>query len=70
MIIMRMIVTPKNVTIVTEWGTLQKLVEPKKGEKCLRVDVEDKASLWHLHFDHLHHDGLKELEKKNMVHGL
>ena len=39
-------------------------------EKCLRVDVEDKASLWHLCFGHLHHDDLKELAKKNMVHGL
>ena len=39
-------------------------------EKCLWVDVEDKASLWHLHFYHLNHDGLKELVKKNMVHGL
>ena len=39
-------------------------------EKCLRVDVEDKASLWHLRFGHLHHGGLKELTKKNMVHGL
>lgn len=38
--------------------------------KCLRVDVEDKASLWHLRFGHLHHGGLKELAKKNMVHGL
>ncbi|KAE8671027.1 hypothetical protein F3Y22_tig00112000pilonHSYRG00251 [Hibiscus syriacus] len=39
-------------------------------EKCLRIDVEDKASLWHLRFGHLHHGGLKELAKKNMVHGL
>ena len=39
-------------------------------EKCLRVDVEDKVSLWHLPFFHLHHGGLKELAKKNMVHGL
>ncbi|GMI80153.1 hypothetical protein HRI_001684600 [Hibiscus trionum] len=39
-------------------------------EKCLRVDVEDKASLWHLRFGHLYHGGLKELAKKNMVHGL
>ena len=38
-------------------------------EKCLRVDVEDKASLWHLRFCHLHHVSLKELAKKNMVHG-
>jgi len=39
-------------------------------ETCLRVDVEDKVSLWHLRFGHLHHGGLKELVKKNMVHGL
>jgi len=39
-------------------------------EKCLRVDVEDNVSLWHLRFGHLHHGGLKELVKKNMVHGL
>jgi lipocalin len=36
----------------------------------LRVNVEDKASPWHLRFGHLHHGGLKELAKKNMVHGL
>ncbi|KAI5438647.1 hypothetical protein KIW84_024397 [Lathyrus oleraceus] len=28
-------------------------------EKCLQVSVEDKASLWHLRFGHLHHAGLK-----------
>ncbi|KAI5427463.1 hypothetical protein KIW84_032754 [Lathyrus oleraceus] len=28
-------------------------------EKCLQVNVEDKASLWHLRFGHLHHVGLK-----------
>ena len=33
MVIMRMIVTPINVTIVAEWGTLQKHVEPEKGWK-------------------------------------
>ncbi|XP_052478791.1 uncharacterized protein LOC128034094 [Gossypium raimondii] len=38
--------------------------------KCLRVDVEDKASLWHLRFGHLHYGGLNNLVKKNMVHGL
>ncbi|KAI5409891.1 hypothetical protein KIW84_055373 [Lathyrus oleraceus] len=30
-------------------------------EKCLQVNVEDKASLWHLRFGHLHHAGLKSL---------
>jgi len=39
-------------------------------EKCLQVNIEDKASLWHLRCGHLHHGGLKELSKKNMVHGL
>ncbi|GAU10379.1 hypothetical protein TSUD_422780, partial [Trifolium subterraneum] len=39
-------------------------------EKCLQVNIEDKASLWHLRFGHLHHAGLKRLAKKNMVHGL
>jgi len=39
-------------------------------EKCLQVNIEDKASLWHLRFGHLHHGGLKRLAKKNMVHGL
>ncbi|KAE8701290.1 hypothetical protein F3Y22_tig00110548pilonHSYRG00706 [Hibiscus syriacus] len=39
-------------------------------EKCLRVDVENKASSWNLRFGHLYHSGLKELAKKNMVHGL
>ncbi|KAI5430542.1 hypothetical protein KIW84_034935 [Lathyrus oleraceus] len=28
-------------------------------EKCLQVNVEDKASIWHLRFGHLHHAGLK-----------
>lgn len=39
-------------------------------EKCLQVNVEDKTSLWHLRFGHLHHGGLNKLAKKNMVHGL
>ena len=39
-------------------------------EKCLRVDIEDKALLWHMRFGHLHYDGLRELAKKNIVHGL
>ena len=30
---MQIIVTPKNVTIVAVWGTLQKLVEPEKRWK-------------------------------------
>ncbi|PKU61775.1 Retrovirus-related Pol polyprotein from transposon TNT 1-94 [Dendrobium catenatum] len=39
-------------------------------EKCLQVDVEDKASLWHLRFGHLHYGGLHKLLKKKMVYGL
>ena len=30
MVTMRMIVTPKNVTIVAEWGILQEIVKPRK----------------------------------------
>ena len=42
MVIMRMIVTPKNVTIVAEWGTLQKHVEPKKRvEGATNIALED-----------------------------
>ena len=33
MLTIRMIVTPKNVTIVAEWGMLQKIVELEKGWK-------------------------------------
>ena len=37
-------------------------------EKCLRVDVEDKASLWHLRFGHLHHGNKSTIElTKNPV---
>ncbi|GJR44232.1 retrovirus-related pol polyprotein from transposon TNT 1-94 [Tanacetum coccineum] len=39
-------------------------------EKCLRSDLTDKESAWHLRFGHLHFNGLKELTRKNMVHGL
>nr|GEV43200.1 retrovirus-related Pol polyprotein from transposon TNT 1-94 [Tanacetum cinerariifolium] len=40
------------------------------GEKCLRSDLTDKESVWHLRLGHLHFNGLKELAKKNMVHGV
>ena len=33
MVTMRMIVTPKNVTIVAEWGILQEIVKPRKRWK-------------------------------------
>ena len=39
-------------------------------ERCLQVNMEDKELLWHLRFGHLHFGGLKELAKKDMVHGL
>lgn len=39
-------------------------------ERCLRVNVEDKAFLWHLRYGHLHYGGLQKLSKKGMVHGL
>ncbi|KAK8957926.1 hypothetical protein KSP39_PZI000959 [Platanthera zijinensis] len=38
-------------------------------EKCLQVNVEDKALLWHLRFGHLHHGGLKRLAKKTWCTG-
>ncbi|KAI5407971.1 hypothetical protein KIW84_053994 [Lathyrus oleraceus] len=37
-------------------------------EKCLQVNVEDKASLWHLRFGNLHHAGLKRLANKQELH--
>ncbi|GJV24619.1 retrovirus-related pol polyprotein from transposon TNT 1-94 [Tanacetum coccineum] len=40
------------------------------GEKCFRSDLTDKESVWHIRFGHLHFNGLKELARKNMVHGL
>ncbi len=49
---------------------MYKLNLQKMQEKCLSVDVEDKATLWHLRFGHLHHGGLRVLAKKNMVHRL
>ena len=39
-------------------------------ETCFRVDMNDKAWLWHLRFGHLNYGGLKELARKDMVHGL
>ncbi|GJV97012.1 retrovirus-related pol polyprotein from transposon TNT 1-94 [Tanacetum coccineum] len=40
------------------------------AQKCLKADLSDKESVWHLRFGHLHFHGLKELTRKNMVHGL
>ena len=39
-------------------------------ERCLQVNMMNKTLLWHLRFGHLHYNGLKELAKKGMVHGL
>lgn len=39
-------------------------------EKCLKINLADKTSLWHLRFGHLNHGGLQKLAKKGMVHGL
>jgi len=39
-------------------------------EKCLKLDVHDETMMWHFWFSHLHFDGLMELVKKSMVHGL
>ncbi|GJV97011.1 retrovirus-related pol polyprotein from transposon TNT 1-94 [Tanacetum coccineum] len=38
--------------------------------KCLKADLADEESVWHLRFGHLHFSGLKELTRKSMVHGL
>ena len=39
-------------------------------EKCLQAKSEDKATLWHKRFGHLHYGGLKDLSNKRMVHGI
>lgn len=38
--------------------------------KCLQMKVEDKMSLWHQRFGHLHYAGLKRFSQKTMVRGL
>ncbi|GJS63432.1 retrovirus-related pol polyprotein from transposon TNT 1-94 [Tanacetum coccineum] len=38
--------------------------------KCLKADLSDEESVWHLRFGHSHFSGLKELARKIMVHGL
>nr|GEY30883.1 retrovirus-related Pol polyprotein from transposon TNT 1-94 [Tanacetum cinerariifolium] len=42
----------------------------KQRRKCLKDDLSDEESVWHLRFGHLHFNGLKELTRKNMVYGL
>jgi len=64
-----------------KFGRLIACVEMKKNrmyklelkiiqEKCLKLDVQDETMMWHFRFGHLHFDGLMELVKKGMVHGL
>lgn len=36
----------------------------------MKMNIEDKASLWHLRFGHLHYGGLRDFARKDMVHGL
>nr|GEV11403.1 retrovirus-related Pol polyprotein from transposon TNT 1-94 [Tanacetum cinerariifolium] len=36
------------------------------NRKCLKADLSDEESVWHLRFGHLHFNGLKELTRKNM----
>ncbi|GJS29010.1 retrovirus-related pol polyprotein from transposon TNT 1-94 [Tanacetum coccineum] len=56
--------------IEMENNRMYKLNLRSMQERCLQVNVDDKVSLWHLRFGHLHPDGLKFLAKRNMVHGL
>ncbi|KAH1098021.1 hypothetical protein J1N35_014942, partial [Gossypium stocksii] len=39
-------------------------------QSCLMVKVKDPSWSWHFRYAHLNYDGLKILEKKNMVIGL
>lgn len=39
-------------------------------EKCMKLNIENKASLWHIRLGHLHYGGLRDLTRKYMVHGL
>lgn len=39
-------------------------------ENFMKMNIEDKASLWHLRFGHLHYGGLRDFARKDMVHGL
>ncbi|GJZ27481.1 retrovirus-related pol polyprotein from transposon TNT 1-94 [Tanacetum coccineum] len=56
--------------IEIENNRMYKLNLRSMQERCLQVNVDEKVSLWHLRFGHLHPDGLKFLAKRNMVHGL
>ncbi|KAI5402444.1 hypothetical protein KIW84_050167 [Lathyrus oleraceus] len=63
----------RNLQLKDKTGRLVALVEIGKNrmyklnlksirEKCLHVNVEDQASLWHLRFGHLHQAGLRRLD--------
>jgi transposase InsO family protein len=39
-------------------------------EKCLKINKEDEAWLWHMRFGHLGYSGLRDLVKKQSVEGL
>ena len=41
-----------------------------KEERCLQVDISDKAELWHHRYGHLNYNGLHTLCSKEMVVGL
>ena len=41
-----------------------------KEERCLQVDISDKAELWHHRYGHLSYKGLHTLCSKEMVVGL
>jgi hypothetical protein len=36
-------------------------------EKCLKVNKEDEAWIWHMSFEHLGYSGLRDLVKKKSV---
>lgn len=38
--------------------------------KCLKLDVKDETMMWHFRFGHLNFEGLAELSRKELVHGL
>jgi len=39
-------------------------------QTCCNTMTEESARVWHRRYGHLHYNGLKTLQKKNMVHGL
>jgi GAG-pre-integrase domain len=42
----------------------------KIEEKCLKINKEDEAGLWHMRFGHLGYSGLRDLVKKHSVERL